>query len=481
MTRVRFAPSPTGSLHVGGARTALFNFLYARHEGGRFILRVEDTDLERSKKEHEDQLIESLLWMGLAWDEGPDIGGPFGPYRQSERGTCYREVAEKLLLEGKAYEVYAYPEEIEVIHDRLLETGKAPHYSKDMFAEFDTSERRREFSSKGLSPALFLEMPRKEYRFIDLVKGEIAFKEGALGDFAIVRSTGLPVYNFAVVVDDVQMEITHVLRGDDHVSNTLKQMAIYEAMEVDMPKFGHLSMILGPDGKKLSKRHGHTSVEEFRKRGFLPDAFSNFLALLGWSHPDGKEVFKIDEMTELFSLARVHSSPAIFDEKKALWLNGVYIRESDLDSITRLAIPYLVDAGQITERKAEANFKWLRKAVNSVRNGVELLSAFPEKMALYFEEIPEDSLLDDHIDENVLEAFSLMRQEFENLDEWSPDTIISVLKDVVKKASPDRRAFYTSLRRVITGRKDGPEMIDVVYLMGRTKVMERLSRAIDRV
>ncbi len=480
MTRVRFAPSPTGSLHVGGARTALFNFLYARHEGGKLVLRIEDTDIERSRREHEEQLIESLLWMGLSWDEGPDIGGPLGPYRQSERTSDYREIADRLLAEGKAYDVYAYPEEIEGVHDRLLGQGKAPHYSRDMFSEFDTPERRREFAAKGLSPVVFLTMPRKEYRFVDLVKGEAVFKEGALGDFVIIRSTGLPVYNFAVVVDDVSMEISHVLRGDDHLSNTLKQMAIYEAIEADMPKFGHLSMILGADGKKLSKRHGHTSVEEFRKKGFLPDAFANFLALLGWSHPEGKEVIHMNEMTEMFSLGRVHSSPAIFDEKKARWLNGVYIRESDIDSITRSAVPYLVEVGQLTEEEAEANSKWLRKAVSSVRNGVELLSEFPEKMEVYFEDVKPLSVSEEIRDAAVMEAFALMRQELENIDEWNPDCIVAVLKDVIKRISPDRKTFYTTLRKVLTGRKHGPEMIDIVYLLGRMKVLDRLSKALDK-
>lgn len=316
MIRVRFAPSPTGYLHVGGARTALFNYLFARHTGGTFVLRIEDTDIERSTKESEEKLMESLLWLGISWDEGPDVGGPYGPYRQSERTKIYREHCDRLIKEGKAYPVYAYPEEIEKIHDELLAQGKPPHYSEELFKQFDTPERRKELEERGLQPAIFFKMPRREFVFIDIVKGKVAFKEGSIGDFVILRSNGLPTYNFAVVVDDMTMKITHVIRGDDHLSNTLRQLAIYEAFEVEAPAFAHVSTILGPDGKKLSKRHGHTSIEEFREKGFLPEAFVNFLVLLGWSHPDGKEIMDENEMIEKFSLERLNSSPAVFDVTK---------------------------------------------------------------------------------------------------------------------------------------------------------------------
>ena len=246
--RVRFAPSPTGYLHVGGARTALMNYLFARHHGGAFVLRIEDTDMERSSKGLEEQLLDTLLWLGLEWDEGPRIGGAYGPYRQSERVNLYKKYAEELVKAGKAYKVYATPEEIDQVRERLVASGKPPHFSAEDFREFTTPEREKEYSERGENPVIFFKMPRKSYRLADLIKGEITFKEGSIGDFVILRSNGLPIYNFACVVDDHDMEITHVIRGDDHLSNTLRQLAIYEAFEWRPPKFAHVSMILAPTG-----------------------------------------------------------------------------------------------------------------------------------------------------------------------------------------------------------------------------------------
>jgi len=482
MVRVRFAPSPTGHLHVGGARTALFNYLYAQHAAGKFILRIEDTDMERSTKESEEKLIESLLWMGISWDEGPDIGGPYGPYRQSERKFTYRQMAEQLLEEGKAYEVFAYPEEIKKLHDALMAMGKAPHYTEEMFKEFDTPERRRAFKEKGLTPAVFFKMPRKEYAFIDLVKGEVVFKEGSLGDFAIMRSNGLPIYNFAVVIDDISMEITHVIRGDDHLSNTLKQLALYEAFGIVPPKFAHVSMILGPDGKKLSKRHGATSVEEFRDKGFLPEAFINYLVLLGWSHPEGKEIMSIDEMIREFSIERLHSSPAVFDVTKARWMNGVYIRQVNLERVTELAIPYIVERGYMTEEQAKANIKWLRKAVDSVRKSVETIEEIPEKLEVYFKgpEIIELPVKTEE-EKQVVLVLKKIREHLEELDVWDHKAVVDIVKSAVKEIKPDRKLFYQTFRKVLTGMDEGPELVEILFLLGKNKVTDRIDRAVGNL
>jgi nondiscriminating glutamyl-tRNA synthetase len=443
------------------------------------VLRIEDTDVSRSTKEYEEQLMESLLWMGITWDEGPDVGGETGPYRQTERTDIYVKMVEELINSGKAYRVYAYPEEIETLHDDLLSQGKPPHYDQQMLEKFNTSERKKEFEDKGLNPVVFFKMPRKEYRLVDLIKGEVIFKEGSIGDFVILRSNNQPIYNFAVVVDDILMEITHVIRGDDHLSNTLRQLALYEAFEAPIPFFAHVSMILGPDGKKLSKRHGDTSVEQFRDKGFLPEAFFNFLTLLGWSHPEGKEILSYGEIIESFTIDRVNTSAAIFDEAKARWMNGVYIRETDLDRITDLTIPFLVRAGLITLEEANANRKWLKRAIDSVRKGVELLQEIPEKMKLYFEEIQVKPLRPENEEQRkVFRSLEAFKDRIEYLNSWSNEEIVSTIKEILKEIKPDRKAFYMSLRHVLTASEEGPELVDVVFLLGRNKTLHRLQQAL---
>jgi len=479
MIRVRFAPSPTGFLHVGGARTALFNYLYAKHYGGKLVLRVEDTDISRSTKEFEEQLMEALLWLGITWDEGPDVGGSFGPYRQSERGDIYRDMVGDLLERDLAYKVYAYPEEIEGLHDKLLSEGKAPHYDRSMLESFNSASRVSEFESRQLNPVVFFRMPRKEYRLPDKIKGEVVFKEGAIGDFVIMRSNGQPIYNFAVVADDISMEISHVIRGDDHLSNTLRQLALYEAFGAPIPSFAHVSMILGPDGKKLSKRHGDTSVEQFREKGFLPEAFFNFLSLLGWSHPEGKEILRHEEIVDSFTIERVNTSAAIFDDAKVRWMNGVYIRETDLDRITDLTIPFIVESKLMTSEEVVANRKWLRRAIDSVRKGVETLSEVPEKMKLYFDDpdLTPFSPSDDS-EKGVYRALEAFKDRIEYLDSWNNDEIIGTIRAIIKDMKPDRKGFYMTLRYILTSAEEGPELVDVIFLLGRNKTLNRLQRAL---
>lgn len=482
MIRVRFAPSPTGFLHVGGARTALFNFFCARHNDGKFILRIEDTDVERSTKESEEQLMNALMWLGITWDEGPDVGGPFGPYRQSERQDKYQKTVQKLLENGNAYEVFAHPEEIEEIKSRLLSEGKPPHYEKEMFSEFDNKERREEFQSKGISPVVFFKMPRRDYSIVDIVKGEVTFKKGALGDFVIMRSSGLPIYNFAVVVDDIDMEITQVIRGDDHLSNTLKQLVIYEALGVNPPTFAHISMILGPDGKKLSKRHGATSVEEFKEKGYIPEAFTNYLSLLGWSHPDGKEIMDINEIIKMFTVERLHSSPAIFDEDKARWMNGVYIRELSLERIAELSKPFIVKSGLLKEEEIESNEKWLIKAVDSVRKNAETLEDIAQKLSIYFDEPDYEKVtIEEDNEKRVSGALAVMRSNLDHVDSWNQSSIISAVKEAIKTKEPSKKDFYHNLRKVLTGKEEGPELIDIIYLLGRNEVIRRIDKAVNPV
>ncbi len=481
--RTRFAPSPTGYLHVGGARTALFNYLFSKKNEGKFILRIEDTDIERSTKESEDQLINTLKWLNLNWDEGPLIGGDYKPYRQSERLEIYQQKAKELIEKGKAYEAYISPEEIEEVKNQLISEGKPPHYSYDLISKYNTEERIEQYNNKGLKPVIFLKMPQKDYELDDKIKGKVIFKKGAIGDFIILRSNGIPTYNFAVVVDDIEMKITHVIRGDDHLPNTLRQMAIYEAFEVEPPIFAHVSMILGPDGKKLSKRHGATSVEEFMVQGYLPEAVDNYLALLGWSHPEGKEILPLSEIIDNFTLDRVNSSPAIFDEKKLKWMNGQYLRNKSLEEIYQLAEPFVIESKLLSKEQYEINKKWVIKALETILSSVDILSEIPEKMEVFLKDVYPDTN-DPEFKEyfnkrGVKEAINFIYKYFNEDDRWDLQTITENLKNAMKEANPQKKPFYMSLRKILTDSFHGPDLINTIFLLGRNTVLERLQRVIE--
>ncbi|HOO74683.1 MAG TPA: glutamate--tRNA ligase [Tepiditoga sp.] len=480
--RTRFAPSPTGFLHVGGARTALYNYLFARRHNGKFILRIEDTDVERSTKESENQLIDALTWMGLEWDEGPQVGGDYGPYRQSERNDIYLSKAKELIEKGSAYEAYIYPEELEQIKEKLLSEGKPPHYDYETISGYDTPERRKEYTGKGNKPVIFFKMPRKDYSINDLIKGPVTFKEGSIGDFILIRSNGQPTYNYAVVIDDMQMKITHVIRGDDHLSNTLRQIAVYEAFEANVPEFAHVSMILGPDGKKLSKRHGATSAEEFRSRGYLPETLLNYLALLGWSNPDGKEIMSVNEMIESFGLDRVNSSPAIFDETKLKWMNGNYIRNANMERIFNLSVPFITEEKLLTQEQCQTSKKWLYEAIELVRTSVEELKDIPKELSVFIKdyEIEYDSEFMEYftaqgVKETIKEAYTLIQND----DSWESETILENLKNAMKNAKPQKKSFYLALRKALTNQFHGPDLVKTIHLIGRARVIERLEKVVN--
>ncbi|KAF2958193.1 glutamate--tRNA ligase [Thermotoga sp. Ku-13t] len=469
MVRVRFAPSPTGFLHVGGARTALFNYLFARRFNGVFVLRIEDTDLARSERIFEEKLMESLRWLGIHWDEGPDVGGPYGPYRQSERLHIYREYAEKLVREDKAYKVYAYPEEIEKLREELLSKNLPPHYTREMFEQFATRERIREYEEKGLQPAIYFSMPRKTIVHNDLIKGQVVFGEGSVGDFALLRSNGMPTYNFACVVDDMLMRITHVIRGDDHLPNTVKQLAIYEAFGVEPPQIGHVSMILGPDGKKLSKRHGATSVEEFRARGYLPEALVNYLALLGWSPPDAHEIMSVEEMIEKFSLDRVSKNPAIFDPGKLRWMNGYYIRKVEPEKIVDSLIPYIESRGWTYKNK-----EWLKHVFLCIRDRMHSLEEITDLADFFFIKPNVSLQVDEPIRKGLLECASRLQQE----NDLTKEQLVNVFREVVKTSKLNAKDFYMNLRKALTGKSEGPELVDIVTLLGPAETALRIKKAL---
>ena len=336
--RVRFAPSPTGMLHVGNARTALYNWLFARHTGGTFLLRIEDTDVERSEVRYEAQLIEDLRWLGLDWSEGPEIGGPYAPYRQSARLDIYEQHTKQLLDQGKAYRCFCSAEELEAERQVALREHRTQTYSGK--CRVLTPDEALTRAAAGKPFAVRLAVPDAPLRFHDIVRGEVEFASEAVGDFILVRSSGIPVYNYVVTIDDALMRITHVIRGDDHISNTPRQVAIYQAFGWALPQFAHLSTILGSDRERLSKRHGATSVASFRQMGILPEALANYLALLGWGAEGGtREIFTRDELVKEFKLERVTPSPAVFDWDKLHWLNRQAIKHSPLPELRALAWP----------------------------------------------------------------------------------------------------------------------------------------------
>ena len=347
--RVRFAPSPTGHLHVGNVRTALFNWLLARGHDGAFILRIEDTDTERSTADSDSMILEDLRWLGLNWDEGPEVGGPVGPYRSSERLGEYQARARALLTEERAYYCFCTPEQLEAERKDALGNNLPPRYS-GRCAQIDPADAARRVDSGEPAAVRFRTPVDREIVFADLVRGEIRFHTEIIGDQVLLRSDGRPAYNFAVVVDDGLMGVTHVVRGEDHISNTPRQLLIYEALGFGPPAFAHVAMVLGPDHTKLSKRHGAVSVDEFRAKGYLPEALLNYLALLSWSPGENQEVVPLAEMAKRFSLSDVGHSASVFDEEKLAWVNRHYLKDADPGRLTRLSIPYLERAGYITAR-----------------------------------------------------------------------------------------------------------------------------------
>ncbi len=475
-TRVRFAPSPTGHLHIGGARTALFNWLFARHTGGTFVLRIEDTDTARSTAESEKAVLEDLAWLGLSWDEGPEAGGDRGPYRQSERREIYREQADRLLDEGKAYRCYCTDEELETKRKGALANGLVPQYDGTCRGISAGDEER--LRSEGRAPVVRLYGPTEDIAFEDLVRGAVEFKKGMLGDFVIMRSDGRPTYNFAVVVDDALMEITHVIRAEEHLSNTMRQILVYRTLGFEPPTFVHVSLIVDKDRSKLSKRRGATSVAEFREQGFLPGAIVNYLSLLGWSHPEAAEVLSREQLVDAFDLARVSPSPAAFDEDKLSWVNAHHIREEPLERVVELARPFAERAGFV-----EADPERFAAIVGLVREGLERLGDLPEEIAIFFgDEVEFESEAREWVEGEtgsgvVRELRTAVEREAEAL---SPGTFKSILKGVGRELGVKGKDLFMPARAALTGRTHGPALGEVAAILGRERVLTRLSSAAEK-
>ncbi|BAF58474.1 glutamyl- and glutaminyl-tRNA synthetases [Pelotomaculum thermopropionicum SI] len=478
MVRVRFAPSPTGPLHIGGARSALFNWLFARRYGGKFIVRIEDTDLERSSRQSEENILAALRWLGLDWDEGVDAGGPCEPYRQTERLHLYRHYAEILLQSGAAYRCYCTEEELAAEREALMEKGETPRYlgrCRDL-----TPQERARLEAEGRKAAVRFRVPRdRVIQVKDLVRGDVSFECNGMGDFIIMKSDGIPTYNFAVVVDDHTMAISHVIRAEEHLPNTPRQILLYQALGWDTPEFAHVSLILGKDRSKMSKRHGATAVEQYREKGYLPEAVVNFLALLGWSPGGENEVLSIEELKQQFSLEKVSKSPAVFDLDKLNWLNGYYIRQSSLERVAELAVPFLEKAGYIRAPLSPEEFERVKMMVASVRKYLNCMEEVIDHVKIYFTDnfnnLDEDAR-EVMAGQQVPAVLAALKDKVASGGKLTGAAARAALKEVGKELGVKGQQIFMPVRVAVSGNTHGPDLDQIMAILGKDEVVKRLSR-----
>jgi glutamyl-tRNA synthetase len=490
--RVRFAPSPTGYLHIGGARTALFNWLFARHYRGTFILRIEDTDRERSTEEAINAIIEAMSWLGLDWDEGP--------FRQMDRLDRYREESERLLADGKAYKCYCTPAELEEMRKAALDRKEAPKYNRRCLSL--STEEQQKLEAEGCKPVIRFRCPDEGTTVIeDMVKGTVSFENANLDDFIMVRADGIPTYNFAVVVDDHDMNMTHVIRGDDHLSNTPRQIVLYQALGYDVPLFGHLSMILGPDKTRLSKRHGATAVESYRDDGYLAPALINYLALLGWGYED-QTIFTLDELIEKFDVSGVSKSPAVFDPAKLDWMNGVYIRELSLDEFVSYIKPMLAAAKLIpsatqTVPESDAgsyktgsgidlskyNDAWFLRLAEVTQERITKLSEIVELTDFFFKKVEfQPEAVEKVFKKDPSQTKEILEKAVEVLSDdsfnFSAEEIEKRLRGLIETTGLKAKFVFQPVRVAMSGRMVSPPLFETIELLGRSVAIERLGEAL---
>ena len=471
--RCRFAPSPTGTLHVGGARTALFNWLYARSQKGVFVLRVEDTDQERSTAASHQQILRAMRWLGLDWDEGPEKGGDFGPYVQSERMPIYREQIQALLAAGVLYEDFSTAEE-DAARKAKLEAEGVLTAADWPYRDLDAAAREK-LKADGRAPTIRVRMPDEgAIKWTDLVHGPMEFQCAVLDDWIAVKSDGFPTYNFACVIDDALMEISHVLRGDDHVSNTPRQIHLYQAMDRRPPKFGHMPMILGPDKKRLSKRHGAASVEEFRDGQWLPEAIVNYLALLGWSPGNDQEFFTVDQIIKKFSLKRLNNTAAVFDYEKARHLNGEHMKAMDPGARADRAWGILADADVVDANDTEGRER-VETLLGLLGNRFRHFDRTVPHLAAYFtDEYPIDPEGVDKLDDAARARMAKLADAYEKLETFDAATAEQALRDLAEAEGEKAGAYIHPARFAATGSTSGPSLFDALALLGRERVVRRL-------
>ncbi|MCM3021409.1 glutamate--tRNA ligase [Priestia megaterium] len=475
--RVRYAPSPTGHLHIGNARTALFNYLFARNQNGKFIIRIEDTDQKRNIEGGEESQLRYLKWLGIEWDESIDVGGEYGPYRQSERTEIYQEYTEELLEKGLAYHCYCTSEELEKEREEQQANSQMPRYSGK--CRNLTAEQRAELEAEGREPSIRFRVPSNtEIKWNDIVKDEVSFESEGIGDFVIVKKDGTPTYNYAVAIDDHLMKMTHVLRGDDHISNTPKQILVYEALGWTPPVFGHMTLIVNENRRKLSKRDESIIqfIEQYKELGYLPEALFNFITMLGWSPVGEEEIFSKEQFIEIFDPARLSKSPALFDTSKLRWMNNQYMKQLDLDEVVALSVPHLVKAGKVEETRDAETEQWVRDLVALYQEQmsfgaeiVELTEMFFKKEIDYSEEA-KAVLAEEQVPE-VLKAFA---EEISSLEEFSADEIKAATKAVQKATGQKGKKLFMPIRVATTGETHGPELPKAISLLGKETVLARL-------
>lgn len=478
--RVRFAPSPTGELHVGNIRTALFDWAYARHTGGTFIFRIEDTDTERVTPEYIQAAINTLKWLGLDWDEGPEVGGENGPYLQSQRLDIYAEWAAKFLEQGDAYHCYCSSEELEAVREAQRAANVAPGYNghcRDL-----TADQIAAYVAQGRKPVIRMRMPDGSTTFTDLIRGEVTFEHKFVPDFVLARNDGSPLYTLAVAVDDVLMKVTHVLRGEDLLSSTPRQLRVYDAMGVkaeNYPLFAHLPFVMGQDNAKLSKRNGETSIAWYRDAGYLPEAICNYLALLGWSPGDDRENVTMKELTELFTVERVHSSPARFDMKKLEAINGDKIRALSLEDFFTWAMPFMKKAGTVTGTEDEVAL--IKRALPIIQERIVTLGEIPGLLNFLF--VKDFAITADSIekiaDSQSKQVLQVSAERLATLTDWTHESIEAVLRSaLIEELGLKPRIAFSALRIAVTGSHISPPLFESMELLGASKSLARIRQAL---
>jgi glutamyl-tRNA synthetase len=480
--RVRFAPSPTGYLHIGGARTALFNWLFARKMGGKLILRIEDTDTERLKEDSVSQILTSLKWLGLNWDEGPEAGGECGPYYQSERRELYSKYAQQLLDEGKAYYCFCTPTDLEAEREKQRAAKQPFRYARTC-RDLDP-EVAKARAAAGEPYSVRIKIPTEGSITVhDLIHGDVTFNMDQFDDFVIVKSNGMPTYNFAVVVDDHLMGMTHVLRAEEHLSNTPKQLLIYEALGFEPPKFGHMPMILAPDRSKLSKRHGATSVEEFRAQGYLPEAIINYLTLLGWGPGDEREIFTLEETVKLFELEQMSKKAAVYDTKKLTWMNGQYLSELPLEKILPEADTFFIKDGLVTKEWLAENKEYFAKLVDTVRVRVKTLQEVADASAYFFKDVEayDEKGVAKHFKPEAAELLEKCIAALEADEVFDLTSTEAIYNKIAADNGLALGKVIHPTRLALTGRTVSPGMFDVMVLLGKEKTLARMRKAVEYI
>jgi len=482
MVRVRFAPSPTGLPHVGNIRTALFNWLFARHHEGTFILRIEDTDVERRVEGAIEAILDSLRWLGLDWDEGPDIGGPYQPYIQSQRLGVYRAMAQRLLERGGAYLCFCSPQRLEQMRQEQRRKKLPPGY--DRHCRYLSPEERGRLLREGLSPVVRFKTPLDgETRFVDLIRGEVVFHNNTLDDFVLLKSDGFPTYHLANVSDDYLMKITHVLRADEWLPSTPRHILLYDALGFPPPQFAHLPIILGPDRAKLSKRHGVTSILEFREQGYLPQAMINFLSLLGWALDEKTELFTKEELVKYFTLERVSKTAAIFNLEKLNWMNGVYIRKLSIEEFVHRALPFL-NRDLPPEAKRSLCSHYLFQLAPFIQERARTLAEVSHLASFFFvDELEYDpSLLTKELNKrDALHALRITYQRLEAIDDFSPDSLENLLRPLAQELGLKAGVYFGLLRVAATGRTAAPPLFQTMSILGKGRCLKRIEAAAKKI